>query len=460
MKKMLISLLLVLLSLGVVSAQSDTIEITFVHIFGGEGDTRGDVVQAIAADFMAENPNIVVNVVSTSTDYIELFNAALLAAEQGDAPTIVQVEEGLTQLAIDSGYFVPIGDLASAAQLDSFNTDVMQVVRNYYNVDGTLWSVPWNSSNPIMYYNKTMTDALGIQISPTEPLTFDELSQICAQVSAMQAAIPSLTHCINWPISSWWVEQWLAMQDALYADNNNGRSGRATEVYFTSPEMMNIINWWDSMDDAGYYTWSGSLQNLNAEGGFFGTGATALHFNSTAGITLFVAGFQAAGLELGIAPLPIPSESATNGMSVGGASLWVTQGHTDAETQAAVDFVFYMTNQQNDMRWHQGSGYFPNRTSSIETLTTGGYIDPATGSEASWFGTFPFFRIAIDQLAASSGSPANYGPVIGPVADVRLALIQGIQSVIDSDVDPVEAMTAAKQAADAILADYNALIGQ
>jgi sn-glycerol 3-phosphate transport system substrate-binding protein len=458
LKKMLISLLLVLLSLGVVSAQDETVEITFVHIFGGEGDTRGDVVQAIADDFMAENPNVTVKVVSTSTDYIELFNAALLAAEQGNAPQIVQVEEGLTQLAIDSGYFLPIGELANAEQLDSFNTDVMEVVRNYYNVDGTLWSIPWNSSNPIMYYNKTMTDAFGIEISPTEPLTFDEVTQICEVITAAKAAVPSLTHCINWPVSSWWVEQWLAMQDALYANNDNGRSGRATEVYFTSDEMMNIINWWDAMADAGHFTWSGSLQNLNAEGSFFGTGATALHFNSTAGITLFVAGFEAAGLELGIAPLPIPNEAATNGMSVGGASLWVTDSHSDAETQAAIDFVFYMTNAQNDIRWHQGSGYFPNRISSIEALTTGGFIDPATGEEVSWFETFPFFRIAIDQLAASSGSPANYGPVIGPVADVRLSLVQGIQSIIDNDIDPMVGMTAAKTAADAILADYNALI--
>jgi sn-glycerol 3-phosphate transport system substrate-binding protein len=459
MFKRVLAILLLALLATTVTAQSDTVEITIVHIFGGEGDTRGDVVKAIAADFMAENPNIIVNVESPSIDYVELFNTSLLAAEQGDAPTIVQVEDAETQLAIDSGYFLPVGELASEEQLASFNEDVLEVVRNYYNVDGTLWSIPWNSSNPILYYNKTMTDALGITISPTEPLTFDQLTQVCGGIMAAKAAIPTLQGCINWPISSWWVEQWLSMQDALYANNDNGRSGRATEVYFTSEPTMNIINWWDSMAKAGYYIYSGQANNLNAEGAFFGSGATALHFNSTAGITLFLAGAQAAGIEIGIAPLAIPSEAATNGVSVGGASLWVTGGHSEAETQAAVDFIFYMTKTENDMRWHQGSGYFPNRKSSLEALTTGGYVD-AAGSEVSWFGTFPFFRVAVDQLANSGGTIANAGPVIGPGVEIRNTLVQGIQSMVDGNATAEEAMTAAKAAADAILADYNALIGE
>ncbi|MFZ4813258.1 MAG: ABC transporter substrate-binding protein [Phototrophicaceae bacterium] len=460
MKKVFAGLLVMLLMVTAVAAQTETVEITFAHIFGGEGDTRGDVVRAIADDFMAANPNIIVNVESSNIEYTELFNSALLAAEQGNAPTIVQIEEGLTQLAIDSGYFLPISELASEEQLADINSDMLEVVRNYYTVDGTLWSVPWNSSNPILYYNKSMTDALGIEISSTEPLTFDEITAICEGVMAAKAAIPTLTHCINWPVASWWVEQWLSMQDALYANNDNGRSGRASEVYFDSEPVMNIINWWAAMDAAGYYTYSGTPNNYNGEGALFGSGATALHFNTTAGITLFVGAFEGAGVELGIAPLAIPSESATNGVTVGGASVWVSNGQTEAETQAAVDFIFFLTNAENDIRWHQGSGYFPNRTSSIETLTTGGYVDPASGAEVSWFETFPFFRVAIDQLANSGGTIANSGPIIGPATEVRAALTQGIQSILDNDISPAEAMAAAKQSADAILADYNSLIGE
>jgi sn-glycerol 3-phosphate transport system substrate-binding protein len=459
LKRLLIMLLITILPVMSVATQdAEPVEITFAHIFGGEGDTRGDVVQAIADDFMAENPGVVINIASNNIEYGELFNSALLAAEQGNAPHIVQVEEGFTQLAIDSGYFLPMTDLISDEQLEAYNADVLDVVRNYYTIDGTLWSLPWNSSNPILYYNKTVTDALGIEIDSVEPLTFDDVTAICEQVMAAQEAIPTLQACINWPVASWFVEQWLSMQGALYANNENGRTDRASEVFFTDEPTLNIMTWWEQMAEAGYYTYSGTTEAYNGEGALFGSGATALHINTTAGITLFVSAFADAGVELGIAPLIIPDETATNGVTVGGASVWITDGHTEAEIQAAADFAVFLTNAENDIRWHQGSGYFPNRVSSIETLTTGGYIDPESDDEVSWFETFPFFRVAIDQLANSGDSTANAGAVIGPASAVRDTLEQGIQSVIDNDVSPEEAMSAAKDQADAILADYNQLV--
>lgn len=475
MKKFMSLCLLLVLAATLFSVPlqaQETVEIEFVHIFGGEGDVRADVIQAIAADFMAENPGVVINVRSTSTAYDEVFNAALLSASQGNAPHLVQVEEGLTQLAADSGFFLAIGDLASPEQLAS-QDDVLEVVRSYYTIDEKVWSLPWNSSNPVLYYNKSITDALGIEISATEPLTFDEMLAICDNVAAAAAAVESLSiaACANWPMVSWFPEQWLAMQDALVVNNDNGRSARATESFYNSPEMLQIVEWLAEMAARGHFIYTGALGDYNGEGGLFVTGPTVFHINSTAGITLFVNGFASFGLELGIAPLPIPDADATNGVTVGGASVWVTDGHSEAETQAAVDFAFYLTSPENDIRWHQGSGYFPNRQSSIEFLSSGGGIfvdadgNPTTADaegaiEVSWFDAFPFFRVALDQLANSNNSFANAGGVMGPSAEVRTILAQAIQSVVDQGISPAEALDAAKQRADAVIAEYNAVVGQ
>jgi len=496
-------------------AAQDTIEIEFVHIFGSEGDTRADVIREIADDFEAlpGNENIDIVIRSTSTDYTEVFNAALLAADQGNAPHIVQVEEGLTQLAADSGFFLPIGELASEEQLASVE-GILPVVANYYRVGDTLWSMPWNSSNPVLYYNKTITDVLQIEISPTDPMTFSEFKAVCDQIQSVEMLIQAVnagyTHCANWPMVSWFPEQWMAMQNAVVANNENGRDGRATEMFYTSPEMQQIVEWWAEMTADGHFTYTGAQGDYNGEGALFGTGATTFHINSTAGITLFVAGFAGAGAELGIAPLPVPDEEADNGVTMGGASLWVTAGHSDEETQVAVDFIFYLTNAENDQRWHQGSGYFPVREASIEALTEGGlwatpdgipYLEdgsvatvpeevpvelvwlqslaqgqlalgvdgpPADDAQpVSWFGTFPFFRIAVDQLANSNNNVATQGAIIGPSTEVRTALTDAIQSVVNSilneDASPVsvtDALEAAKTRADAALAAYNAVIGE
>jgi sn-glycerol 3-phosphate transport system substrate-binding protein len=438
-KRILPLLIAVLVGVVGVNAQ-ETVTIQFAHIFGGEQDTRASIVQAVADEFMAANPGITVEVISPSTDYTELFNGALLAAEQGNAPTIVQVEEGLTQLAADSGFFVPIAQIASEEQLTSLD-DLLDTVRAYYSIGGDLYSIPWNASNPVLYYNRDLLTAAGVEAPPA---TFDEITTACALIMALPEPPAG---CINFPMAAWFPEQWMAMQNALLADNDNGRSARATAVNYNSPEMLRIFEWIAAMDEAGYFIYSGTPNDYNGEGIAFLSGSTAMTINSTAGLTLFKQFSTVQGFELGVAPLPTPGDDATNGVTVGGASLWVTAGHSDAETQAAVDFIFFLTDTANDIRWHQGSGYFPIRESSIEQLTTDG-----------WFNENPDFAIAITQLQESAGNVANAGAIIGPSAQVRQILVEAIQSVVDAGETPAAALEAAQTRADAVLAEYNALV--
>jgi len=443
-KRLLVLFMVVALTLGAfsVAAQDESVTIQFVHIFGGENDNRGAIVQSIADAFMAANPNVTVEVSAPATDYTELFNNALLAAEQGNAPTIVQVEEGLTQLAADSGYFIPIGDVASEEQLASLD-DLLDTVRAYYTIGDTLYSLPWNASNPVLYVNNDLLTAAGLDPA-LPPKTFDEILLACQAIMALPEPPPA---CLNFPLAAWFPEQWMAMQNALVADNDNGRSARATAVNYDSAEMLRIVDWIAVMDEAGYFSYSGTPGDYNGEAIAFLSGQTAMTINSTAGLALIQQFAEAAGFELGVAPLPTPGEDATNGVTVGGASLWITAGHTDAETQAAVDFVFFLTNTENIMTWHQGTGYFPTRVSAIEQLTADG-----------WFEENPDFAIAITQLQESAGNIANAGAIFGPAAEIRQLLVQAIQSVIDGGETPADALASAQAQADAVLTEYNALV--
>ncbi|MCS6871008.1 MAG: ABC transporter substrate-binding protein [Anaerolineae bacterium] len=448
-KRLLVVALASLLALAVLGAPTqaqEKIEIKFVHIFGGQQDSRAQVVEAIAEVFMEQNPNITVTVSSTSTDYLELFNNAILAAEQGQAPHIVQVEDSLIQLATDSGFFHLISDIATPEQLATLD-DLLPTVRAYYTLGGKLVGMPWNASNPILYYNRNMFEQAGLDPN-APPKTFAEVLETCEKIMAKKETL-GITACINFPISSWFAEQWMAMQNALFVNNDNGRSARATEVFFTSPEMLRIAQFYRDMREKGYYTYTGRVNDYNGEGITFLSKRTAMTISSTAGLTLFQRFSRAQGFELGTAPLITPGPDADNGVTVGGGSVWVTKGHSDAETKAAVDFIFFLTDTENDIKWHKGSGYFPIRQSSIERLTAEG-----------WFEKNPPFAIAINQLRQSRNNIANAGFVVGPSAEVRSALMKGLQSIVDGAETPEAAMAAAKQAAERALADYNAVVGK
>lgn len=450
MKKLWVSSLILITLLGVLpslAAAQEPVEIVFTHIFGvADGSETEDVriaaIQQIVENFMIENPDIVVTLQSPTTDYTELFNSATLAAQQGTAPHVVQVEEGLTQIAADSGLFVPISDLASDEQLATLD-DLIGPVRDYYNLGDTVWSLPWNSSNPVLYINRGMFVEAGLD-PDAPPATFAEILTTC---EAIMAALPDLGACINWPMSTWFAEQWVAMQNGLLANNNNGRDARATEMLYNSPEMLNVLTWWDQLNEAGYYSYTGSANDFNGEGRAFLFQQTAMTINSTAGITNFVTFGNQLGIDLGVARLPIPNEEATNGVTVGGASVWITAGHSEEELAAANEFVFYLTSTPSEVIWHQGSGYFPNRQVTIDQLTTDG-----------WFDENPFFYVAIDQLLESQRNPATAGAIIGPSTTVRGYLVEAFQAVIDGGVEPAAALESAKERADEALAEYNAAV--
>ena len=261
MKKLSVLTVILSLVMGMVfisSAQEETIELDFVHIFSD--DLRPGVLQGIIDEFQMMNPNVVINAYSTNadSDYDEVFNSAMANADLGNAPNIVQVEDGLTQQAIDYGYFIPISDIATDEQLATLD-DVFPSMMEYFLDGDTVWAMPWNISNPVLYYNKDMFTAAGLD-PENPPRTFAEIDVAC---DAIMSAIPELRACVNWAMTSWYVEQWLAMSNEIFVNNDNGRSARATEALFTSQTVLDIVTWWDSLDGKGYFTYSGRLNDMN-----------------------------------------------------------------------------------------------------------------------------------------------------------------------------------------------------
>ena len=452
MKKFVMTMLVAVSVLGTLvgglapTQAQDTIEITFVHIFPDERDVRRETIAAVAEAFMAQNPGVVVNVESTTDDYTEVFEGALRAAGQGNAPHVIQVEDSLVQIAIDSQMFIKLSDYASDEQRATIS-DIIAPLRNFYDVtEDDFWGLPWNASNPVMYINPDIFTAAGLD-PETPPQTFDEVVAACETI--MAAEIEGIEGCINWPVNSWLPEQWVAMQGGMMVNNDNGRSARPTETNLDSPELLRVLTWWKELADSGYFIYSGSPNAYTPEGLLFVAGRTAMHVSTSAGISniLNYAPLMGQFTPL-INRLPLPDADATNGVTAGGASVWVMAGHPDAETQAAVDFLFFLVNTENIAAWHQASGYFPTRYSSIEQLEAAG-----------WFDENPYYRIPLDQMLAAEPNTSNAGMRVGASQQVREAVIQAALSVVDSGEDPAEALAAAKERADKALQDYNDVIG-
>ncbi|MEZ4669011.1 MAG: extracellular solute-binding protein [Anaerolineae bacterium] len=437
-------LLTFVLTLVPVAAQ----DATEVKVWIAFTDNRLDWAKAKAEEFNAALPQYNV-VVEGYSNYEELFNATQLAAEQNALPAIVQYFEVASQDAIDSGYFKPIADaVGDRTEINGIATnldDFIGPVAAYYTINGKFNSMPWNTSSAIMFSNQTILDKAGVDAPPT---TWAEMDAACEKVMAMSDA-PQ--YCFTWPNHGWFFEQWLAQQDAPFANNDNGRTERATEVAFNNDAGVALLSWLKEEKDKGYLYYSG------AQGGdswgtvdqAFQGQQTAMAVYSSSDTAIYTNTGKENGYEVVASFLPYNQDApgGWTGNLIGGASLWLVDGLSTEVEDGALSFLFWLTNTQNAAEWHQVTGYMPIRLSAVAELEAAG-----------WFTENPNFIVAANQLSESQKTIATAGALMGNFPAIRNIVTNAIDKVLlTADADPKAILDEAAAEANASLAEYNAL---
>ena len=413
---------------GCASPQSTSVE--FWHTFGDA--KRSGWIQARADEYNKAHPGV--NIVpSFKGDSNQTLQSTILGARQGQVPALVQVEGVSSQLALDSGVFQPV----SAIKEVDFS-DYLQPVISYYTVAGKVNSVPFNSSSPVLYFNKDLMTKAGLDPN-NPPATFGAIQEACAKFDAAKLGIK----CVALTPYAWLFEQWMSEQNIALVNNGNGRSARATETSINSPAGRAVFQFYKDLNDKGYLTNTGKLADTVGTNAIF-TGQKALMtINSTAGLGNILDGAKQNGFQLGVGALPVPDGITRNGVQIGGASLWVTKGISKPTAEAALDFALFLTNTQNMADWHKLTGYYPVRTSSVELLRSQG-----------WFDSSPLQNVAFKQLLETVPNEANAGALSGATIETRNAIEQGIQKVLSGQ--GVESVAvAAGQQANAAIVEYN-----
>ncbi|WP_243458111.1 ABC transporter substrate-binding protein [Sporosarcina sp. Te-1] len=331
-----------------------------------------------------------------------------------DAPAITQVFEVGTKYMIESGYIEPMQSF-----IDKDNYDVSQLeenILNYYRVDGDLYSMPFNSSTPVMIYNKDAFKEAGLDpekapetfadvIAAAEKLTTDEMK-----------GFSMLTY-------GWFFEQLVATQGGLYVNENNGRTGDATEAVFNGPEGRNVFDFLDRMNKAGTFGNFGT--NWDDIRAAFATGKVAMYMDSSAGVAGAIAN---APFEVGVAYIPHADEVKRNGVVIGGASLWMSKGIAEEEQKAAWEFMKYLTTPEVQAKWHLDTGYFAINPKAYEEENV----------KAKW-AEYPQFKVTVDQLQDTVPGYATQGALISVFPESRQQIVTALEELYQGK-DPQEVL--------------------
>lgn len=178
---------------------------------------------------------------------------------------------------VDLQVIKPVQDFIDAENYDV--SDLEPNVLAYYTVEGKQASMPFNSSTPMLYYNKDMFAAAGLD-PESPPRTFEEVWDAARMLTQKDDAGNVTVSGISMSIYGWFFEELLAVSGGYYVNNANGRDALATEATFNSPEGVAILDWWKGMYDEGIM---GNYGRVNADvRTAFYAGQTAMFIDSTA----------------------------------------------------------------------------------------------------------------------------------------------------------------------------------
>jgi sn-glycerol 3-phosphate transport system substrate-binding protein len=410
------------------------LQLQFWHSMTGP---KGELIQVITKQFNESPENqgqIVVHpqFVGTYEEGLNKLRTALLAHR---APHIAQITDIGTQVLIDSGACVPLYKFSDGDT--SFpNSQFLPHIRRYYEIGGHLYSLPFATSNPIIYYN---VDAFRKANLTEPPRNFAELESYSRKLTIPAEHITGIT----WPLHSWFYEQFLARQGRDLTDHGNGRLGRATQINLTSPESVDFVQLWYRMVKEGTFSnvgrgWGPAEQNFLAA-------RSAMLIYSTSDVFEIIA---KASFPVATAPLPAKDPSVPGGTIVGGNALWILAAHPDLEQKAAYRFIQFMASKPIQRLWHTKTGYFPIRRDVIAELRNEGF-----------YKKYPAAWTAIEQMENSADIPATSGALMGPFAEVRETINNAVEKVLAGMLDTETAMKRAKEEVDSSLQRYNRAIG-
>lgn len=410
------------------ASEVDGTEISFWHSMGG---VNGQAIDTLVKKFNDENEYGITVKAQYQGEYDDSLNKLKSAQIGNMGADLVQVYEIGSRFMIESGWITPMQQMIDA---DSY--DLSQIEPNlaaYYTIDNQLYSMPFNSSTPIMYYNKEMFEKAGITEIP------DSLEGIEA-VGEKLLNEGGAGQVISLGIYGWFFEQFIGKQGLEYANNGNGRTEAATAVAFDSNgAAANILTAWKSLYDKGYAPNVGKGGDAGLAD--FSAGKSAITLGSTASLKQILQDVNGK-FEVGTAYFPKIKSSDEGGVSIGGASLWALNNDDPKKTRATWEFVKFLISPESQAYWNAQTGYFP--------VTTAAQDEQVFKDNVA---KYPQFQTAIDQLHDSS--PEYTGALLSVFPEARATVESEIENLLNGNEDVDGAV---KNMADAInksIEEYN-----
>ena len=384
--------------------------------------------------------------------YPETLTAAIAAYRQKNPPHIVQVFEVGTQTMMLSGAVYPVFELMRDNEIKLDWNDFIKPVVGYYTKDGKLYSMPFNSSTPIFYYNKDAFKKAGLD-PEKPPKTWQDVGAYGTKLVTSGASKCGFSTA--WP--SWiQVENMHATHDQPFATKNNGFGGvEGVQLQINRDFGLKHIGQLAAWQKEGLFSYGGRQGTADPK---FVNGECGMYMHSSALIGGFTRNLK---FDWGTAELPhwgAPYKKATS--IIGGATLWVLKGKPQKDYRGVAKFLEFLARPEQQMWWHVNTGYLAVSNTAVKNLEQGYHFvrNPKQYTAFAQLTGLP--PTAPSAMAAKKAAPARADrSATANSQGLRLGNFVQIRDAVEGEMENIFAgKKSAKQGLDDAVAKSNALL--
>ncbi|MDA8062719.1 MAG: extracellular solute-binding protein [Actinomycetota bacterium] len=374
--------------------------------------------------------------------YSQVLADTIAAFRAHAAPNIAQIFDAGTATIMDAkGTYVPVHELMARYHLPFSTADFIGGAASYYETAADqLDSLPFNSSTPVLYYNKAELAHAGIMAAPH---TWTELAADAATLAAhgQRCSLTSSGAYVMWTD----LEQYAVWNGYHYATEDNGYGGiKGVKLQIDSPPFISHLALLGNLARKGGYIWNGVATSTVP---LFTKGTCAMYEQSSADLTTIEA---AAKFPLGVAELPVVAgdKAAPQNTVVGGASLWTLAGAAPASYKGDALFLHYLMSPPAQAYWASHTGYVPVTNAAAALLNS-----------EHFYKTHPSDLVAVEELTNKPPLPYTRGIRLGYLPEVREDEASAIAEVLSGKETAAHALAVAQAQGDTILRQFAAQYG-
>jgi multiple sugar transport system substrate-binding protein len=390
------------------------------HYLLARDDRRAPTgINELTDDFNKLNPGIVVT--GQFQGNYDVLNQKLIASvAAGNPPTLTQLFPNWTDVLIRANALVPVERFITGPDglsSDDLN-DIFPILRQENTFNGVLWTMPFNKSLYLLFYNADLLRENNLKV----PETWDDLVAVAKALTKDEGGRTVRYGFVVRPTIEYFTTLMLTNGGDFY------RSG-GIEFAFNSPAAVEALQF--LVDLVSKHKAAYVLPGF--PDGDFGAGKTAMYIATNPGLS-FAKAAVGGKFTVGLAPLPFKRVRAT---LLTGTNVGIMAKATPEQQAAAWKYIKFITGTNGTARWSLKTFYMPIRKSARDSTLLKVYLRDN-----------PELKAGLDSLAF-----ARTDPSIGEWGEIRNLVSAAVEEALLGKKTP-------QQALDDVTASANRLLSQ